>query len=1009
MRQIFCVCLFTWLLFSFSAGNAQGLISYTYSYSENLGNPAGVNSEGDDVVDGTWAVAMPGLQFQNTWSAGHALPIDFDFFGTEVDSFWVSANGMLTFSSPSGSPSNSATNLPSGGLPNLSIACFWESFTSNIPTGSNDMVVTKSFGTSPNRQFWIKWASFEWASSSFVFASIVLEESTDKVYIVDMYTSPTATTLDPVVGLQKNSSFAVGASSAEAVFAGLGSSEVDNSYFTFEPYEIPPHDLVPTDLLSPASGGCGLGMTPVSIRVANLGQLPATNMKARFRVDEGAWITETIPGTIQAGDSVLFTFQQMADLSTPGDRELTIALFLNGDGNIHNDTLNAVIPHYLLIDQFPYQEDFESGAAGWRSGGTNSSWELAEPNGNFIQGAASGVNAWVTGAISQHNSFEHSWVESPCFDLSNAPQDCWIGMQVYWESEFGWDGAVFQVSSDGGANWETLGTSHESDWYNSQQINSSPGGSIFGWSGHGTSNTHAKVWKPVTHALPQSVIGQPEVRFRMVFASAGGQNFDGFAFDQFVIGEPPSDPDLESGFVCNETLIDAFSGTNQVLWSTGDTTSQITLTHTGEADILDSMITVRVENELGLFKRDTIIFSISVPTVATLDTAFHIDCHGGSTGAILLGIKGGKAPFTYEWSNGMTTQNLDQVKAGTYSGTGADATGCPFVLPEVILTQNPPITVETTATPVTCYGDADGSVFVFASGGAGDFSYQWNHGPTDSQLDNVSSGAYSVTVLDGLGCLKIREIEVPQPDSLTMDLIAYDPNPCPGDMEGRLKMAVSGGVEPYTYAWSHGVISRTAAGLPVGSYYLTVVDSQGCARTSQWMEVGYIQDEPVADFSINQTGEMVELMDASQHGDSLWWSLGDGNMSTDSMPIHTYAQGGIYEITQYVQNGCGTDSASQNISIQSVGILPTLDQGLARVVPNPSEGRFILFLEDRQLLGGKISLMGTDGRTLWQGYIPDYLPDDKWPIDLRGRINQGIYLLQVETSVGNWISRVIIR
>ena len=48
-------------------------------------------------------------------------------------------------------------------------------------------------------------------------------------------------------------------------------------------------------------------------------------------------------------------------------------------------------------------------------------------------------------------------------------------------------------------------------------------------------------------------------------------------------------------------------------------------------------------------------------------------CNGQCDGQITLGVNGSSAPFTYQWSNGSTTQDLNFACAGTYSVTVVDA------------------------------------------------------------------------------------------------------------------------------------------------------------------------------------------------------------------------------------------------------------------------------------------------------------------------------------------------
>ncbi len=88
---------------------------------------------------------------------------------------------------------------------------------------------------------------------------------------------------------------------------------------------------------------------------------------------------------------------------------------------------------------------------------------------------------------------------------------------------------------------------------------------------------------------------------------------------------------------------------------------------------------------------------------------------------------GGVAPYTYQWSNNATTQNLTNVPAGSYDVTVTGANGCTDVANIDLTNNNPPITATANIAPnTTCNGNYNGSIDV-------------SRATTSSAIDSCSS------------------------------------------------------------------------------------------------------------------------------------------------------------------------------------------------------------------------------------------------------------------------------
>ncbi|WP_297094904.1 Ig-like domain-containing protein [uncultured Draconibacterium sp.] len=139
----------------------------------------------------------------------------------------------------------------------------------------------------------------------------------------------------------------------------------------------------------------------------------------------------------------------------------------------------------------------------------------------------------------------------------------------------------------------------------------------------------------------------------------------------------------------------------------------------------------------------------------------NVLCYGDSTGTIDIEVTGGVEPYSYQWSNGETIEDISGLPAGTYFVTVTDALsdtlGC-FDTLTVVITEPTPITItEELITPVLVAGESTGSIEVSVSGGTPDYDFAWINvaGDTvgfDEDLFNQPAGEYTLIVTDEYDC-----------------------------------------------------------------------------------------------------------------------------------------------------------------------------------------------------------------------------------------------------------------
>lgn len=272
-------------------------------------------------------------------------------------------------------------------------------------------------------------------------------------------------------------------------------------------------------------------------------------------------------------------------------------------------------------------------------------------------------------------------------------------------------------------------------------------------------------------------------------------------------------------------------------WSNGAKTQDI-------SNLAAGTYTVTVTSCSGS-QTSTASFTIDEPASAISATAQLTNpaCFGQSTGAINLTVNGGTfnppscTGYTFNWSNGATTEDLINVPAGSYTVTITDCNGCQLVEGPFEL-QGPPsqLVVNLVAEPSKCFGQASGSITINATGGVAPYQYRIvNVPPYPNWSGNNTFGSllpnnYTVQVRDAFGCILTNQTSITSPPALNVTLNATDATS--GNCDGAIDATVTGGVTPYSYTWSNGATTQDLSAICSGQYSLTVTDANGCTKSA---------------------------------------------------------------------------------------------------------------------------------------------------------------------------------
>lgn len=184
-------------------------------------------------------------------------------------------------------------------------------------------------------------------------------------------------------------------------------------------------------------------------------------------------------------------------------------------------------------------------------------------------------------------------------------------------------------------------------------------------------------------------------------------------------------------------------------WSNGDTTQDLSSLPAGSY-----MGTITDANGCTLSSATLDVTEPASAVSIAVDGTGDENCAGDNSGYIFITPSGGVGPYTYLWSNGATTPDLNGIPAGDYTGTVTDANGCS-------LTAGPVTIAVLDSMPTAAFSNvvSGGTVTFSNNSSANSTTYSWDFGdgsPTESGLNPghiyTANGTYTVTLIAYNGC-----------------------------------------------------------------------------------------------------------------------------------------------------------------------------------------------------------------------------------------------------------------
>lgn len=166
----------------------------------------------------------------------------------------------------------------------------------------------------------------------------------------------------------------------------------------------------------------------------------------------------------------------------------------------------------------------------------------------------------------------------------------------------------------------------------------------------------------------------------------------------------------------------------------------------------------------------------------------------------------------------------------------------------------------------------------------------------------------------------------------------------------------STGATSWQWDFGEGAVPATAAAQGPHNVTYTSAGNKTVSLTINasvnQTKADYIEISPdaVAGFSFQQISRTVEFNNSSLNAIAYLWDFGDGNTSSETDPVHTYADDGTYTVELVAESeNCGSDIFQDVVVINTVGIVEEQAASGMEIYPNPSGGTLMISLSKQKV------------------------------------------------------------
>ncbi len=430
-------------------------------------------------------------------------------------------------------------------------------------------------------------------------------------------------------------------------------------------------------------------------------------------------------------------------------------------------------------------------------------------------------------------------------------------------------------------------------------------------------------------------------------------------------------------FACfgGTVVLNAGSGYDTYLWSTGSASQVISVTSAGTFSVVVTKGTCSSSNSINVMFGDALNIDLGSDIFA---------CEGDS-----VILDAGMGYDSYLWNTGESNRSIVVTDSGEYS-VEVTSGEC-YAMDKTAVSFDESITVNLGDDLEICEVES-----VILDGGIGYDSYLWSTSETSQEIEVNTGGEYSIEVRKG-ACTAADNVFITFGEKIPLDL-GEDMNECDIDT-----IILDAGPGFDSYLWSTGEISQSIIVTESDNYYVTV---QYCGVTkSDDIEVSL---NPLPEVFLGKDtilGAIQELyLDAGDGFYSYVWNTGEDKR----IILVSGLSEGEYEYSVVVtdENGCANSDTIQVIVLYQNQLSNVNDKRSIQVYPNPTKE--LIYIQPEYDIAGElvISIFDNTGKCLLREKLFWLLKDQVYKIDMNN-FKSGLYLLQLNTNNSMKIEKII--